>query len=416
MNKRVRLSLLSTTVIAALIPCILDLLLNGKMGGTWFLIAGISIVLAAVAASVNIWLVVVPLDRLGETTKIISEGDLTKRVDYLGRRDEIGMLANQVQRMVDNLHDMITSVQNTTNQVTVSAEQLSAGAEQTTKAIEHVTVAIQEMAAGSDQQLQKVENGADGVEEMSHQVITMSEQIRAVTETMEQTTGVAEEGNSSVLSVVEKIEHIQHTVDQVGSAIQTLGEHTDNIGSIVEVITGIAQQTNLLALNASIEAARAGEEGRGFAVVASEVRKLAEGSEQSAHQIAELVGGIQTEMERAVASMEEAKQGVHDGILAVDTSGRSFSRIRKAVRGAAVKMEDVAKAAAELAVGAGKVTESIKDIRLISEETAGNTQTISAAAEEQLASIEEIASSSTDLSRMAADLRELAGKFKVHQA
>ncbi|MGG6314180.1 methyl-accepting chemotaxis protein [Paenibacillus macerans] len=412
MKKRVRLSLLLTTVLAALIPCIMDIALNG-MEGTWFLIAGVSVVLAIAAAWFLIRMVAVPLERLSETAKKISEGDLTKRVEYLNRKDEIGLLAGQYQRMVDNLHDMITSVRDTTNQVTLSAEQLSAGAEQTTKAIEHVTVAIQEMATGSDRQLQRVEHGADGVETMSRQVIAMSEHIRSVTETMEQTTGVAEEGNTSVLSVVEKIEHIQQTVDQLGTVIQTLGEHTSNIGSIVEVITGIAQQTNLLALNASIEAARAGEEGRGFAVVAAEVRKLAEGSEQSAQQIAGLIGGIQSEVERAMVSMEDAKQGVSEGIIAVDTSGRSFSRIRKAVRGAAVKMGGVAEAAKELASGADKVTESIKDIRAISEETAGNTQTISAGAEQQLASIEEMASSSADLSRMAEQLKELVNKFKV---
>lgn len=415
MKKRVRLTLLITTIAAALVPCILDLALNGEMTNTWFLIAAISLLVAAAAAWFAVRMIAVPLDRLSETTKSISEGDLTKRVEYLDRKDEIGVLANYYQQMVDNLHDMIAGVRETTNQVASSAEQLSAGAEQTTKAIEHVTVAIQEMAVGSERQLQRVENGAGGVEEMSQQVVTMSEHIRAVTETMKQTTGVAEDGNASVLSVVEKIEHIQQTVDELGTVIHTLGEHTANIGSIVEVITGIAQQTNLLALNASIEAARAGEEGRGFAVVAAEVRKLAEGSEQSAHQIAELIGGIQGEVERAIVSMENAKQGVQEGIFAVDTSGRSFSRIRKAVRGAAGKMEGLAEAAKELAAGAEKVTESIKDIRLISEETAGNTQTISAAAEEQLASIEEIASSSADLSRMAEQLKELVDKFKVQK-
>lgn len=258
-----------------------------------------------------------------------------------------------------------------------------------------------------------MENGADGVEKMSQQVIVMSEHIRAVTETMERTTGVTEEGNASVLDVVDKVEHIQQTMDELGNVIKTLSERTENIGGIVEVITGIAQQTNLLALNASIEAARAGEDGRGFAVVASEVRKLAEESEQSAHQIAGLIAGIQGEMERAITSMDSAINGVREGREAFDVSGRSFSRIREAVQGAAVKMENVAVSAKELAQGAEKVTDSIKDIRLISEETAGNTQTISAAAQEQLASVEEIASSSADLSRMAEKLRTLIHKFKI---
>lgn len=413
MRRKVRFALLATIISVAMVPSILDLVLNGELENTWFLIFGISVALAIVAALFNIRFVAVPLDRLSEATQKISSGDLTQRLEYLNRKDEIGILANHFQQMVDDLHSMITNVRETTDRVTLSAEQLSASTEQTTKAIEHVTVAIQEMATGSDRQLQRVENGADGVEKMSQQVIVMSEHIRAVTETMERTTGVTEEGNASVLDVVDKVEHIQQTMDELGNVIKTLSERTKNIGGIVEVITGIAQQTNLLALNASIEAARAGEDGRGFAVVASEVRKLAEESEQSAHQIAELIAGIQGEMERAITSMDSAINGVREGSEAFDISGRSFSRIREAVQGAAAKMENVAVSAKELAQGAEKVTDSIKDIRLISEETAGNTQTISAAAQEQLASVEEIASSSADLSRMAEKLRTLIHKFKI---
>ncbi len=415
MKKRVRITLLVSTVVAALVPILLEFLISSEMEGRLWVIAGISLVIAAAAAWFAIRSIAVPLDRLSETTRLISQGDLTKRVDGLTRSDEIGILSNHIQRMVDNLNDMITSVRDTTNQVTASAGQLSAGAEQTTKAIQHVTVAIQEMASGSEQQKNSIETGIKGVEEMSSQAVIISEHIRTFTETMERTREVAEEGNTSVISVVEKIEHIQHTVEELGTVIETLGGLTENIGGMAEMITGIAKQTNMLALNASIEAARAGEQGKGFAVVASEVRKLAEGSEKSAHQIEDLIGGIQSEVRRALDSMENAKRGVEEGIIAVDTSGRSFSRIRKAVRGTSEKIEGVLASAQELAAGAGRVSESISGIRVVAEESAGNTQTISAAAEEQLASIEEVASSSAELSRMAAQLQEQAGKFKVRK-
>ncbi len=413
MKKRVRLSLLLTTILVAIIPCILDVVLNGEIEPTWYLIAGTSVVLAAVAAWFTIRMIAVPLDRLTETTRQISEGDLTKRVAYLNRPDEIGALATQFQRMVDHLREMIVNVRDTTNQVVTSSEQLSAGAEQTTKAIEHVHEAIQEIAVSSERQLSELEAGAQGMGEMSSQANLMSEQIHTVSESMEKTTVVAEEGNSSVLSVVEKMERIQQTVDELGEVIQTLGEHTANIGGIVEVITGIAQQTNLLALNASIEAARAGEDGRGFAVVASEVRKLAEGSEQSAKQIAELIGSVQAEVERAVVSMEEAKQGVHEGILAVDTSGRSFSRIRKAVRSAAEKMEGIVAGAKGMTIGTEIARNSIKGNRQVSEDLVSQTQTISAATEEQLASVERIASSAAHLTQMAEQLKTMVDKFHV---
>ncbi|MFR9710870.1 methyl-accepting chemotaxis protein [Paenibacillus sp. MB22_1] len=413
MQKRVRLALLLIPILLAVVPCILALVVNGGVEPTWYLITGISVVLAVLAAIVLIRMIAVPLERLTETAKRISEGDLTRRLDYLNRTDEIGAMANQYQRMVDHLRGIITSIRDTTNQVVTTSERLSAGAKQTVDTIGQVNGALQEIAAGSERQLSELEGGAQGMGEMSRQASQMSEQIVNLTETMEKTTAAAEEGNSSVLSVVEKMERIQQTVDELGEVIQTLGEHTANIGGIIEVITGIAQQTNLLALNASIEAARAGEEGRGFAVVASEVRKLAEGSEQSAKQIAELIGSVQAEVERAVVSMEEAKQGVHEGILAVDTSGRSFSRIRKAVRSAADKMEGLVASVKEMAIGTEVAKDTIQGNRQISEELASKTQTISAAAEEQLASVEEIASSAAQLAQIAEQLKVKVDKFQM---
>ncbi|WP_059041617.1 methyl-accepting chemotaxis protein [Paenibacillus rubinfantis] len=413
MKKRVRLTLIVTTVIVALIPCILEGALKGEVGPTWYLMTGISMGIGGLAAWVLIRMFAVPLDRITETTRQIREGDLTQRVDGLNRPDEIGALASQIQRMADELRGMIVSVRDTTNQVVTSSKQLTAGTEQTTQTLEQVTTAIQEIAAGSERQHAELEAGADSMGEVSQHASIMAEQMDTVSETMEKTTVAAEEGNSSVLSVVEKMERIQQTVDELGEVIQTLGEHTANIGGIVEVITGIAQQTNLLALNASIEAARAGEEGRGFAVVASEVRKLAEGSEQSAKQIAELISSVQAEVERAVVSMEDAKQGVHEGILAVDTSGRSFSRIRKAVRSAAEKMEGIVASAKGMTHGTELVMNSIKENQRLSEELVSQTQTVSAAAEEQLASIEQIATSAADFSRMAEQMKAIVDKFQV---
>lgn len=150
MRRKVRFALLATIISVAMVPSILDLVLNGELEHTWFLIFGISVALAIVAALFNIRFVAVPLDRLSEATQKISSGDLTQRLEYLNRKDEIGNLANHFQQMVDDLHSMITNVRETTDRVTLSAEQLSASTEQTTKAIEHVTVAIQEMATGSD--------------------------------------------------------------------------------------------------------------------------------------------------------------------------------------------------------------------------------------------------------------------------
>ena len=379
---------------------------------TAIVVITISVLLALVLIYFNVRSILAPLLRLRKATEVISRGDLSEDIGHF-RRDEIGMLAENFGIMVTNLREMITSVQEMTDNVSSSAEELTAGADQTTKAIEHVTIAIQEVAIGSEQQVKSVQKGMESTAATTHEVANITLYMDQVSDMMGKTSQSASEGNDSVISVVDKINSIQITVEELGGVIDKLNDRTGQIVGIVGVITGIARQTNLLALNASIEAARAGEQGRGFAVVASEVRKLAEESEKSARLISDQISSIYGEMKLAAETMEQAKERVTEGIVAVDTTGRSFSRIRRAVKGAAEKIEAMNEGVRKLSIEAGTMEQAILDIKGISEEAAGNTETISAAAQEQLASVEEIASSSADLSHLAEELQNLVGRFKL---
>lgn len=358
--------------------------------------------------------VVAPLRRLNQATAVLGQGDLTERLDGFSR-DEIGELADNFQMMVDNLRQMIGGVREMTDNVSASAEELSAGSEQTTKAIEQVTLAIQDVAAGSEQQLQNVETGKNSVGTMARQADYISGNMQMINRTMSGAADSAKQGTQFVESAEQKIRGIHVTVEDLSAVIESLNRRAEEIGDIVLLMAGIAKQTNMLALNASIEAARAGEQGRGFAVVAGEVRKLAEGSGQSAEQIKDLIGEIQEEMKQASETMEEVKGKVTEGVAAVDLSGQSFGKISKSVVDAAEAVQSAADAMKEVAEEAGAVEQAIERIRHLSEETAGNTQTISAAAEEQLASVEDIAASSADLSKLAEELQQLVGKFKVYK-
>lgn len=318
--------------------------------------------------------------------------------------------------MVLSLREMIIGVQEMTSNVSSSAEELTASAEQNAQTIESMTIAIQEVAAGTEQQVISVRKGMESTAATTSEVDHISVYMEQVSAMMDKTSLSASEGNDSVISVVDKINGIHRTVGELGSVIDRLNERTDQIEGIVSVITGIARQTNLLALNASIEAARAGEHGRGFAVVAAEVRKLAEESERSAHLIAEQIIAVNSEMKLVTHTMEDTKQRVTEGIEAVDTSGRSFSRIRRAVKSAAEKIESMGGAVQTLLVESNHMEKAIGEIRGISEEAAVNTETIATAAQEQLASVEEMASSSTDLSRLAEELQKLVSTFKIHSS
>lgn len=372
----------------------------------------IVIVVMMIASQFIVSTITRPLDKLNRAAARISKGDLTENVDSR-RRDEFGDVARSFQNMVHNLRAMIMSVQETTDRVSSSAEELAAGAEQTNQAIEQVSAAVQALTCGNEHQVERVQQGVRSMEHMSGEMGSLSSRMQEVSAGMLQTSAAAQEGNLAAEHATSEIRRVQETVEHLGEVVIRLDERSQEIDSIVDVITGISRETNLLALNASIEAARAGEQGRGFAVVASQVRKLAFNSEESAARISELVQSVRQLVEEVATEMQSAKEKVGGGMEAVSSSGRSFAEITGTVGQSAVMLEELAKAAQDMTQEAAGVKEDMAQIRIISEESAGITESVSAATEEQLASTQEISSSSVGLGKMAEQLRQLVQRFKL---
>ena len=180
---------------------------------------------------------------------------------------------------------------------------------------------------------------------------------------------------------------IEQTVTRSSSVVAKLGERSKEIGQIVDTISGIAGQTNLLALNAAIEAARAGEQGRGFAVVAEEVRKLAEQSQGAAKQIAGLIGEIRNDTDSAVVAMNEGTKEVRIGTEVVNNAGQSFRDIYTSVSDVTGQVREISAAIEQMAAGSQQIVSSVKEIDVISKDTSAQAQTVSAATEEQSASM-----------------------------
>ena len=339
-------------------------------------------------------------------------GDFTVKGNYQSK-DEIGDLTSSFNNMTNSLQAVFSTVQDSSQQVASASEQLSASAEQNSNASEHITLTVQELAVGSNKQMDTVEDSSRVIREITDHTKTISNHTEKMTRDVLHASALSTEGNEAIQKVNGQMNSIYENANSLSKAVRSLNDRSHEIGNITNVITGISAQTNLLALNAAIEAARAGEHGKGFAVVADEVRKLAEESTNSSEQIANLIQLIQNDTNVTLETMEKAAEEVQSGLNVVNVAGRSFEKIEHAVNSVVSQIEDISESLKKLSSGIISVNDSINNVSNVAQESSMITQNISAATEEQLASMEEITSSSLALAKLADDLQVIINQFKI---
>lgn len=372
----------------------------------------VALILLVILSVVIARMIVRPIKEVKGLLTEAENGDFTVKGSYQSK-DEIGELTTSFNNMTNTLQSVFTTVQDSSQQVASASEQLSASAEQNSKASEHITLTVQELASGSDKQVDKVADSSKVITEITNHTKTIADHTEKITKDVLHASEMSLEGNQAIKKVNEQMNSIYENVNSLSEAIKGLNDRSNEIGQITNVITGISAQTNLLALNAAIEAARAGEHGKGFAVVADEVRKLAEESTSSTEKIAQLIQLIQSDTDKTIQTMKKAAEEVYSGLNVVHVAGDSFQKIELAVNGVVSQIEDISESLKKLANGTDIVNESIQNVSDVAKESAMITQNISAATEEQLASMEEISSSSQSLARLADDLQIVIKQFKI---
>ena len=377
-----------------------------------------TIVLAATVLLVGLGLVIgfVLSNSIVKPITKITEDMKSGKLDFEAlttTNDEVGTLTREFGNMITKLRNMVLSVQTTAEQVASSSEQLTASAEQSAEAANQVAIAITEVASGAAEQLTAVNHTRSTVNRINDDIQQVTSKINKMSDSSNRTASAANDGRSTVETAISQMDKIDRAVSNSATVVIKLGERSNEIGQIVDTISGIAGQTNLLALNAAIEAARAGEQGRGFAVVAEEVRKLAEQSEESAKQIATLIGEIQVETNNAVEAMNEGTNEVKVGTGVVASAGKSFAEISTLVDEVSRQVNEILATMQQLAAGSQAIVTSVDTMEKVTKNTAGQTQTVSASTEEQSASMEEIASSSQNLARMAEQLKITIRAFQA---
>ncbi|WP_127474737.1 methyl-accepting chemotaxis protein [Sulfurivermis fontis] len=314
----------------------------------------------------------------------MADGDLTVNLT-LQTRDEIRHIADQVNAMASRFRELVGNVLRSTHQVATAAEELSAVSEQTNQ--------------GINEQLAQTDQVATAVNQMS---ATVQEVARSAASTSDATRNAQQEshtGHGVVRDTVKTINALAEEIRSAAGVVRKLGEDSEEIGKVLDVIRTIAEQTNLLALNAAIEAARAGEQGRGFAVVADEVRTLAGRTQQSTQEIQAMIERLQSGARQAVQAMVASESKTEEGVAMAARAGEALDSITRSVATIADMSAQIAAAAEEQATVAEEINRNVTQIAQVSDQNAAaSTQT---------------ASSSTELARLAEELNGMVAVFRV---
>lgn len=324
-----------------------------------------------------------PLNTLRESIETADrDKDLTVQV-CIDQQDEIGQVASAFQRMMDRFREIIGDVGSTGSQLQDYATTLSNTTEQTREGVAVQTRETDQVATASTQ--------------MTHAIEEVSRNAQQAAEAANEANRETDDGTQVLEEAIRSINSLDARIATASDVINRVATDSAAIGSVLDVIRGIAEQTNLLALNAAIEAARAGEQGRGFAVVADEVRSLAQRTQESTQEIQEMIERLQAGTRDAVKSMEEGTQEMGRTVGHAERAGASLSAISTAV---------------------GLITEMNNQIALateeqmsVSREISRNVVNISDVAKSSEHSVEEVDRASTELMEAANRLADMVGEF-----
>ncbi len=321
--------------------------------------------------------------RLLDEISSLGEGDLTVKASVT--EDMTGAIADAINYAVDELRHLVTTINDISSKVAVSAQETQATAMQLAEAAGH--------------QADEITSASDRIGEIASSIEQVSRNSSESAEVAQRSVVIATEGAGVVRQTIQGMDQIRDQIQETSKRIKRLGESSQEIGSIVELINDISEQTNILALNAAVQAASAGEAGRGFAVVADEVQRLAERTSGATRRIENLVQAIQADTNEAVTSMEQTTAEVVSGARLAEDAGTALTEIERVSNALNTLIKNISIAAQQQSAAASDITRTMGVIRQITGQTSqGAGQT---------------AESIGHLAQLAADLRRSVADFKL---
>ena len=349
------------------------------------ILTAIMVAIAVVVGTLFATRITKPLIKASRTMRMIEQSsDLTMRID-VNSNDEIGSMTTAMNHMLEKFRSSMEKVSASTTMLATASEEMSAITQQTSTNV--------------NQQFSEIDQVATAINEMTATVQEVARNATSAAQAAVRANQHSTEGKRVVETTMESISDLSNELQNVTNVINTLSKNSEDIGTVIDVIKGIAEQTNLLALNAAIEAARAGEQGRGFAVVADEVRTLASRTQKSTGEIESMIEHLQKAAQQAVAAVNTSRDKSQQSVEHAASAGDSLSTITQSV----TEINDMNTLIASAAEEQSAVTEDINK----------NIVTIRVAAEQTTQGAEQTTVSSEELSQLAAELQELVVQFKT---
>ncbi len=377
-----------------------------------FITSGLVIVAALIISILLSRMIIEPIYKVVEAMNNVAAGNLDTRVNHQSR-DELGSLATSVNDTIDKLTLIISNIRSKSDHVENHSLSIRDSLKEISIASEEVTTTTVQIANNSDIMAGELSSINDSTDELAKMGQQLNQVVQNTGQAIEQSFNASLDGQNAIQEVVKSMDEVNRTVDFASSAVNKLIERSRQIGEMVKVIEGIAAQTNLLALNASIESARAGEAGKGFAVVADEIRKLAENSSDAASQIISLIENIESETKATVNSMEFNQELVNNQISQINKAESALTNLyefNKTTQDAGRSLDEVS----DLMFGKTKsILDSINAVNDSIQNNAASTEEVTAATEEQNATIVTVNEMNQALTQEVIELNELIKEFKL---
>ena len=345
----------------------------------------------------------------------VAEGDLTVWVDdkMLKRKDEIGDLSRVTVKLKDTLKGSLKGISQNSESLLEASRALGNAADTTNSTMNEVQNAVSQVVANSTEQSKNSESTSENMRIMGEHITETSTEV----DTLNQNAASMQKSSKKTADTLAQLCHINEEVERIIGEVKEQTDRTNasiqKINAAMEFITSIAEETNLLSLNASIEAARAGESGRGFAVVADQIKKLAEQSNQSGHEIEETTKALMEDSAQEMEIMQRMQEIITEQSGSMQETRTNVSEVLKEIEDSMQSILQIRESTGRLAESRGEVMEAVEQLSQIAHDNVDSTQQTYTETQEVLDTFKQVYDSAGQLKKIADELAESMQYFKI---